>query len=58
MSGGAHEGPAPSTEFDLKAWGLDQVLCIHRACAGFRIVTDLYQAEKFRILHVCPASSS
>ncbi|WP_164331361.1 hypothetical protein [Streptomyces sp. RLB1-9] len=58
MSGGAHEGPAPSVEFDLDVMGVDQVVCVHRACTQGKTVTDLYQAEKFRILHICPCSTT
>lgn len=56
MSGGAHEGPAPSVEFDLDVLGVDQVVCVHRACTHGKTVTGLYEAEKFRILHICPGA--
>lgn len=58
MSGGAHEGPAPSVEFDLVNVEVDQVVCTHRACSHGQVVASLYEAEKFRILHICPCSST
>lgn len=54
MSGGAHEGPAPSSEFAVDTFEANQVVCTHRVCGQGRIVTSLYEAEKFRILHICP----
>lgn len=54
MSGGAHEGPAPSSEFDLDHFEASQVVCTHRVCSHGQVVTTLYEAEKFRILHICP----
>jgi hypothetical protein len=58
MSGCAHEGPAPSTEFDLDHTEVNQVVCTHRVCGCGQVVGSLYEAEKFRILHICPYRSS
>jgi predicted metallopeptidase len=58
MSGGAHEGPAPSVEFDLDHIEVNQVVCTHRPCRHGKTVATLYEAEKFRILHICPSSST
>lgn len=54
MSGGAHEGPAPSVEFDLGTLAPGQVVVSHRICTYGTVVESLYEAEKFRILHICP----
>lgn len=58
MSGCAHEGPAPSTEFDLDNFEVNQVVCTHRVCSRGQVVANLYEAEKFRILHICPGRSA
>jgi predicted metallopeptidase len=54
MSGGAQEGPAPSVEFGLDHIEVNQVICTHRVCGHGQVVASLYEAEKFRILHICP----
>ncbi|PPS89466.1 hypothetical protein [Streptomyces sp. MH60] len=56
MSGCAHEGPAPSREFDLTNIEANQVVCTHRVCSHGQTVVSLYEAEKFRILHICPTT--
>lgn len=56
--GGANEGPATSDEFDLNNFEVSQVVCTHRVCSHGVVVTTLYEAEKFRILHVCPGKST
>jgi hypothetical protein len=58
MSGCAHEGPAPSSEFGLDHVEVNQVVCTHRVCSHGAVVTTLYEAEKFRILHICPGRSA
>ncbi|MEU9405598.1 hypothetical protein AB0E08_07825 [Streptomyces sp. NPDC048281] len=58
MSGGAQEAPAPSVEFSLDNIEVNQVVCTHRVCSHGAVVASLYEAEKFRILHICPGRST
>ncbi|MFI0967077.1 hypothetical protein ACH4S8_37685 [Streptomyces sp. NPDC021080] len=56
--GAANEGPATSDEFDLGHIEVHQVVCTHRVCGCRATVESLYDAEKFRILHICPGKDT